>query len=237
MNLGSTSTSDRSLSGLALQVLDYEKRLLGGEVFEYFNRDFIALRLALEKHFGANVTSLSDLYKGAWVGDGARNTMVVVDCDAVGTTSTLPNRFPSTRQDLQIGKVYKNAQGAPYDLVCLLPQAEGGTLVVAYECKHTRMPSSEGPTVNVTMINEAMTKVLGAGGGNTSPVVLVFISNRLYSDKDKASTTDDLSAALQVGGSLSHAIIVVRQNCVEYFGPSLARRFKVCVEPEESGVI
>lgn len=208
----------------------YDKRL-GDEVFECFNQDFIALRLALERHLGGNVTNLSDLYKGAWVGDGAGSIAVSIGDGAVGTTSTLAERFPSSRQDLEVGKVYRNAGGAPYDLVCLLPQVEGGRLLLAYECKHTRrLPSSKGVNVSLSDINLAMAKVREAGGGDMPPAVLIFISNRPFSDKFKRSDTNELPAALEMGGSLSDAIIVVWQNCVEYFGPSLARRFMGYVE-------
>lgn len=216
------SASDQFLIRLALRVLDYEKEL-DGKVFERFNQDFFALRLALESHLGPNVTSLSDLYKGAWVGGEAGSMSVMLGCGAVGTTSRLVKRFPSTRQDLQSGRVYRNAAGAPYDLVCLLQRAEGGTVIVAYECRHVARLPSKGEKIDLGELNTAMAKARGAGDEESvpMPVVLVFISNRVVD----GSVMDELPAALRTGGSLSHAIIVARENCVDYFGPSLARRF------------
>ena len=93
--------------------------------------------------------------------------------------------------------------------------------------RHTRRLPSRVPKVRLSDINEAMAKVQGTGGSDTSPAVLVFISNRDV----EGPILDELPAALHMGGSLSHAIIVVRQNCVDYFGPSLARRFMGYGEP------
>lgn len=219
------SASELLLNRLALRVLDYEKEL-DGKVFERFNQDFFALRLGLENHFGPQLTSLSDLYKGAWVGEEAGSIGVMLACGSVGTTSRLVKRFPSSRQDLELGTVYRNAAGAPYDLVCRLQLAEGGRVTVAYECRHVARLPSQGKKIGLGELTTAMAKTQGAGGGDEE-LVLVFISNRVVD----GSVVEQLAAALGVGGSLSHAIIVARDNCIDYFGPSLARRFMGYEEP------
>lgn len=242
------SQSEKLLKGLALRVLDYEEEP-DEKVFERFNQDFFALRLALESHLGPtflgleshldlldlalegpenlpgcglHVTSLSNLFKGAWVGAEAGRMTVMLP--SVGTTSGLVDQFPSTRQDLQLGKVYRNGAG----LVCLLERAEGGTVMVAYEYRNM----ARGKKIDLDEFNMAMAKAQGAGDGELGsvPVVLVFVSNRVVD----GSVMNDLSAALRMGGSLSHAIIVARGNCVDYFGPSLARRFMGYEEPTPS---
>jgi len=227
------SALGRHLSRLACRVLENDKRL-GPESFECFNQDYLAFRLALERYFGAHFVDLVDLYAGAWVGEEAGGVRVALNGAPVGGTFTLTQRFPSTRQDLELGTVYRNAPGAPFDLVCLLPTGkEEDNVMIAYECRHARRIPSHADKVDMMEIDTAVTKVQDVYSGDMPPFVLVFMSNRLFSSEASTKNQGKLSEALQVGGSWSRAIVVVRENCIDYFGASLARRFMGYMESGE----
>lgn len=225
------SSVEKRLCRLALRVLEYDKRL-GPDGFECFNQDYLALRLALEKYFGAKAVDLGDLFTGAWVGDDAGRVRVALYGESLGSTFPLAQRYPSTHQDLELGPVYRNAPGAPFDLVCILPIEEGGDAVmIAYECRHTRRLASKAVKVDVAEISAAVAKVEKACSRDMRPLVLVYTSNRSLSSEVNILSQGMLLEALQAGGPLSHAIVIVRQNCMDYFGPSLAMRFMGYIEP------
>ena len=222
---------EKHLCRLALRVLEYDKRL-GPDGFECFNQDYLALRLALEKYFGASPAGLVDLFTGAWVGGEARRVKVALDGESVGSTYSLAQRYPSTHQDLELGTVYRNAPGAPFDLVCTLPTEEGGDAVmIAYECRHTQRLASKAGKVDGAEISAAVAKVEEVCSRDMRPFVLVFISNRSVSSEVNILSQGMLAEALQAGGLLSRAIVIVRQNCIDYFGPILAMRFMGYIEP------
>ena len=73
-------------------------------------------------------------------------------------------------------------------------------------------------------LNDALAE---EGGKKTSQHVLVFVSNRAFKNMD-ANT----SFAMELEhAELSNTVVVLRDNCIDYFGPSLARRFMGYVEP------
>jgi hypothetical protein len=77
---------------------------------------------------------------------------------------------------------------------------------------------------NAVVVEEALTKVesaLAESGKEHQPYVLVFISNRPL-----ARAKDDSPLALELErAKLTNAVVIVRENCVDYVGPSFAPRF------------
>ena len=189
--------------------------------------------MALARHYGNKSMSLQDLHKGAWVGESVGPLRVVLDVETIGTVNTLSSRYPQSDQELETGVVYKNADGAACDLVTALALEWPGSkrLLMLHECKHTRNPVGEADTkVSIIDVQAALEKVgsvLAEAGEGTPPYAVVFTSNRVFKREMKNSLATELGRA-----NLHKAVVVVRENCVEYFGPSLAPRFLGFFDPQ-----
>jgi len=76
---------------------------------------------------------------------------------------------------------------------------------------------------NAVDVEEAVTKVesaLAESGKENQPYALVFISNRPLARVKDSPLALDLERA-----KLTNAVVIVRENCVDYVGPSFAPRF------------
>ena len=230
------SKSVKRLCRLALKVLSFESSV-GWENFEVLNQDYFALRMALACHYRHKSMTLQELYEGAWIGESASLARVRLDTKAIGTVGKLSTRYPQSEEDLEVGVVYKNANGAACDLVTALTlegePSNNKQLLMFHECKHTRIPLGESGTVaNAVDVEEALTKVesaLAKSGKENQPYALVFISNRPF----KSAGDSPLALELESRAKLTNAVVIVRDNCIDYVGPSFAPRFLGYLEPWE----
>ena len=223
------SLSERRLCRLALRVLSFESTM-GWENFEVLNQDYFALRMALACHYGYQSMTLQELYEGAWVEESTGLARVLVDTEAIGTVGKLSTRYPQNKQDLELGVTYRNADGAACDLVTALA-LEGGPsnrLLIFHECKHTRKGNL---FVRASDVKGALSKVesaLAESGKENQPFAVVFISNRPFARVKDSPLALELERA-----NLTNVVVIVRENCVDYFGPSFAPRFMGYLEPYE----
>lgn len=227
------STFERQLCGLALQVLDFERNV-GWQAFEEFNRDYFALRLALARYHEFKSMTIRELHKGAWVGENAGLARVLLDTESIGTVDKLSTRYPQSKQDVDVGVVYRNADGAAFDLVTALT-LEGerdNTLLILHECKHTRKPVGENKRVvsalDVEAALEKAEHALHESGEEKRRYALIFITNRLFKSAKGYPMASELERA-----NLTNSVVIGRENCIDYFGPSLARRFMGYSDPWE----
>ena len=225
--------SVRRLCSLVLKVLSFESSM-GWENFEVLNQDYFALRMALACHYGYQSMTLQELYEGAWVGKAAGLARVRLDTEAIGTVGKLSTRYPQSKQDLELGVVYRNADGAACDLVTPL-SLEGepsNKLLIFHECRHTRKPVGEsGMVANAVDVKVALNKVESAlteSGKENERYALVFTSNRPF----KSAADSPLALELE-RANLTNAVVIVRENCIDYVGPSFAPRFMGYLEPLE----
>ena len=224
---------ERRLCRLALKVLSFESSV-GWENFEVLNQDYFAVRMALACHYGYQSMTFQELYEGAWVGKAVGLARVRLDTEAIGTVGKLSTRYPKSKQDLEVGVVYRNADGAACDLVTPLTLEEepSNKLLIFHECRHTRKPLGESGIVATAVdVEEALQKVgsaLAESGKENQRHALVFSSNRPL----KSATDYPLTLELE-RANLTNAVVIVRENCVDYFGPSLAPRFMGYMEPGE----
>lgn len=232
------SLSVKLLCRLALKVLSFESSV-GWENFEVLNQDYFALRMALACHYGYQSMVLQELYKGAWVGKAVGLARVRLDTEAIGTVGKLSTRYPQSKQDLEVGVVYRNADGAACDLVTPLTLEEepSNKVLIFHECRHTRQPlGKSGIVATAVDVEEALQKVesaLAESGKENQRHALVFSSNRpLKSATDYSATDYPFTLELE-RANLTNAVVIVRENCVDYFGPSLAPRFMGYLEPGE----
>ena len=97
-------------------------------------------------------------------------------------------------------------------------------LLLLHECRHTRKVQGEGDAVvNTKDVQAALKKVRSAfarAGEETPLFAIVFVSNRVFKNATSKSLATDLERA-----NLNSAIVIVRENCVDYYVPSLAPRF------------
>ena len=228
------SSFERRICGLALQVLDFEKNLIW-QAFEEFNQNYFALRMAVARHYGHNSMTVQELHEGAWVEESVGASRVLLGLESIGVVGKLSSRYPQSKQDLELGVVYRNADGAACDLVTALTlEGESSNRhLIFHECKHTRKPVGGSAMVaNVVDIEGALQKVASAlaeSGNEKQAHALVFISNRPFRRIARAYPwTLELEKA-----NLTNAVVIVRENCVDYFGPSLAPRFMGYLEPWE----
>ena len=211
---------------LALEVLAFKSKLRW-QAFEEFNREYFALRMALARHYGYKSMSVQELHEGAWVEKSVGTMRVVFDMKHIGAVDTLSSRYPQSAEELETGIVYRNANGAACDLVTVLTLEGSGSrrLLMLHECKHTRKPVGDtDTTVNAQDVQVALNKIRSAlpeVGENIPVNVVVFISNRAFKGGE---TTSSLAKELD-NANLKKTVVIVRDNCLEYFGPSLARRF------------
>ena len=213
------------LCRLALKVLSFESSV-GWENFEVLNQDYFALRMALARHYGYQSMTLQGLHEGAWIEESAGHARVRLDTEAIGTVGKLSTRYPQSNQDLELGVVYRNADEAACDLVTplTLEGEPSNKLLIFHECRHTRKPVGEnGVDTSAVDVEEALKKVKNAlteSGKENQRYALVFISNRPL----KSATDSPLAIELE-RAKLTNAVVVVRDNCVDYVGPSFAPRF------------
>ena len=217
------------MRGLALQILDFEK-ILRWEDFEVMNRDYFALRLLLARYYGHKSMTLQELHKGAWIDESVGASRVLLDMESIGGVGELSARYPQSKQDLELGLVLRNADGAACDLVTALTlEGESSNrLLIFHECKHTRKGNL---FVNAADVKTALNKIesaLGESGKENQPFALVFISNRPF----KSATDNPLTLELE-RANLTNAVVIVRENCIHFVGPSFAPRFMGYLEPWE----
>ena len=236
------------------RVLAFDRNL-HWTAFERWIRDYTALRLLLARRRGLQCVSLSKLFQGAWVGADIDHLEVALSADSVGSvrdiSSLTGRRFPPNNSSsasiqlslLQPGAVYLNAAGAPCDIVVAFDlvqygddQTAGPRVPVLFECRHTALRPADAVRVKITEIEQAVVRARDALGIELSErFALMFITNRqLVNSKSQivegaSLVSDELSGSR----GLSKAIVVVRQNCVTYFGVNLVRRFMGLTEPWE----
>lgn len=223
------SSVEKRMRGLALQVLGYEKNLRW-EAFEAINRDYFALRLLLARHYGHKSMTLEELHQGAWIEESIGAFRVLSDMESIGRVGELSGRYPQSKQDLELGVTYRNADGAACDLVTALG-LEGkpcDTLLMLHECKHTRKGNVFVNAADVKVALKKVERALAESGRADQPFALVFISNRQFARVKDSGWGYELERA-----NLTNAVVIVRENCVDYFGPSLAPRFMGYLESWE----
>lgn len=227
------STLDVAIASLALSILEFKDKL-HWTLFEDFNRDYQALRIALAGR-KRKFISMAHLHKGAWIGEEIGAQVLSITKTSLARVGNCKSVFPISGKRMsenlektQVGVVYKNAPNAPFDIYLTMRLATvNQTLITFYECRHSIREQKQAEKVRATEIQEAVSKAASLANG--IPFAMAFISNRPFMTKSNSNSiiipNDSLPAELAEAGTFSNAIIVVKQNCIDYVGPSLWPRF------------
>ena len=144
------------------------------EEWESFNRNYIALRLAMFRHLGYTSISLDRFFTGAKM-DVKRSTIVIPsNIEVIDVTSRFPPHFPEDHGQSQKitektanlnvirsnygfpteGLVTKNASGVPFDAYVFLNSSSGKNVVMSFQMKLQSHEANKPEFVRDKMVSE-----------------------------------------------------------------------------------